>query len=285
MPPKRPESRKMIKSQDYKNEGLLSQDLSVSLIMIKNGYSVIANVHSSSLMYIKAMNRESQIVYIHVDTDTYSYIGDTDMEVLPSGLEIVPDHQVKRAMKYIGNEVGGVAFECSKGVCVSKVGDDGVNVTTQQYVMANSQSNSNVHSNVYPLISLKDIKDDPKTVAVYVDRVTRRLRNGLVDDANIKFDHVWSTISDLTTSITEYSDRLDKLFDDIRGSIQKYEDELEAVGETTFENQIQKETLQKKLRHENDRVMKYVAALNKIGEYQNVLDDLIVNLDLKQLDI
>lgn len=283
MPPKKPETRKMIKSQDYKNESMLSQDLSVSLIMIKSGYSVLSNVHSGSLIYIKAMNRESQTVYICVDTDTYSYIGDTDLEVIPSGLEIIPDHQVKLAMKYIGNEAVGVAFEYSKGICVSRVSDDGVSVTTQHFVLAGASSEGGtvVDSVVYPIVSLRDIKDDPKTVELYVDKVTRRLRNGLVDEANIKFDHMWEKVEELSVRIKDFSDRLDILFDDIRGSIQRYEDELRDIGETTFENHVQKEDLQKKLRHQNDRVMRYVTALNKIGE----IDDLIENLDVKRLDI
>lgn len=150
-------------------------------IVIKNTEGEYTSV------YVKAVNRMGQIVYILLDTDNNPNNIGSDLTLIESKTGNILPYSLKLgAIKMAGMNVSGVAFECDKnGLCVlsNRITDNNIQAVEYNFTFVEEKTPAatvveNYGCNMsYPVVKLSEIKANNNLVTEGSNIVTRKLRN------------------------------------------------------------------------------------------------------------
>jgi len=250
-------------SSKFKNERSMKEELSVPFLLMKYEYAVLNNIMvDDKILYVKAVNPDCNIVYIKIDSDNYNVSSELDIPVEEINAELIPENIILDLVDCIGYEVCGAAFDCKNGICVTNTSDDG-SITKKFYKTKETFGTDLIMG--YPVIKLSELKANPEKINDYVDTVTRRIRNDLVEKSHKEFDSLFVLMEENYTKIKDYSFLLDDIFFNLKEKIETLEEENFDFPEVTIDNYKEKHQIQKNLSELNNKVVQYASEIKKIN--------------------
>ena len=164
----------------------LVSESSADSVLLNNGYTPISRIAVTEESgpkgkYIKAYNKNGQIVYVLLDTQGYVAVDVNDLTSIAATPVTSIPYSTKVGMMECSGMNCGVALECKEGVCtLRRSPTDGTSreetfITAEKRCPSSGLLNGDIVG--YPIVKLSEIRSAPKDALIVADVVTKMIRS------------------------------------------------------------------------------------------------------------
>ncbi len=205
---------------DYTNNHVYQVDLDesnrVENILSDAGYlpldKVITKDDNNMLMcrYIKAMDTSGRTAYIDMDCDGLVSVDPNNMTMTKVSSASVVPYSIKMGAYEAASDVRGVAIVCDGEVCTIQKSSDLSPEETVFSQVGNNGSDGSVgmlpgHPIPYPIVSLSDIKENPRQVACSIKDSHDRMRNVSLGECKKETKYLLEATRNLSDEVSRYN--------------------------------------------------------------------------------
>lgn len=269
----------------------LIQGNSIENFLLTSDYTPVKKViiedekKNKIIRYIKVYNILGQYLYVEIDIEGFAVLEEdkaTRVEVEGDGF--ISDSFKIGALKSLGLEVAGVAFECSDETLVVsklKIQDDEMRVSSVNYSTTNNKEKKNFVA--YPMIRLSEIVN-PKQRDLLLEVVgngTRHLRNQTFEKSSYEFDRMTEALDTLVANFNDLLELRNNYGAILSSSIRAYEMKLKEYLKNppvSDEERLKFQKLQAELRLRNEKVHDLLSASDRVSDRRDVLKNLAQEL-------
>lgn len=270
-------------SLDFDNDQQLKESINLQYILTKNGYTPLTNYmdDEGALVYTKAVDPNSHVVFIAIDDEFFSPVSDDDIDLIPSSIVEDPD-DIENIVELSGYELSGVFFDGGHKFVTVLTGIDGYTHKVDHYRTSVTSVSSGEQYRPYPIVSFKFLKQNSRLIAEYTDRVVVRMKTFLVDTSKKNFMKMTETIHEISEMSDDQCRDIEDVFATLRDKIASLEDDLygecdndpDRQEECMLKVMTDKSNLAKQLMIENEKVMDFVYEVKRMSDLQGKLNDI-----------
>jgi hypothetical protein len=230
----------------------LSSDFSEEAVeksLVSKGWlpvdKIISEDDQGNLMcrYIKAVDPNGRTAYVEMDCEGYVTVDPENMSLVKgSGFSNVPYSVKMGSYESSVPDVNGVAIECDGEVCTMVRGE--TDPVESVYSRVNKSSNSVLKAPIsYPIVSMKALQTDNKTIEENVKRTHDRMRNIMFGQTR----NGRKNLTEATQDLKDEVDRFDKTQNTVASKLYRTVAELEQIRDSYLSSPIRNATEQMKL--------------------------------------
>lgn len=258
--------------------------MSVEDNLISKGYIpihrvIIRNNDTDTVEFIKARSEYGFFVYVEIDDDGYVISKSDSRTYRKYQGVIIPESIKSGSYREIGNNVPGVAIECSRGICLMRQSSTATSRPVETNLVHISELPEESikmedYPIAYPIVKLSEINTNNDLVLTGIVKSTADLRNTAFGDTFDGLKELKDSIDNLDSNVNSFVSNMESLTERTRTTmnrLKKYMADYK-IGTLNDDETRKYRTIVEQLAKGNDLITKMLLASRRVINNKSTID-------------
>lgn len=250
------------------------------------GYKIVNRLVSDTLCYVKAYNPNGHLLYI-VNDSNLNFNRDNSLLMRPSKEVFLPFSLKNGSMKIMSNACYGLLFESTSknggaNITIMKLGPD-FKPVEENYSIYDGESKDVSSVMNYPIISVSDLIEDPKTILLSTEKNISNFRNSYLIDIQLsELERMIDSIGLMGEKMIEFNaireEKTEKL-NELILKLNRWNSNFQRSDIWRDEENRQHNIVYKNLCYRNESATNLLRIIGKVLEVEKQIEEIGKNLD------
>lgn len=254
-------------------------------ILVNLGYKMINKLYTGKNMLAKAYNPNGHMIYI-INDISLNYNSKGMSNIKPTSDNIIPYSLKTGSLNVMNNSCYGILFESvnksSSNITIVRFGSD-LKPVEENFIVESGGDNDAGSVMVYPVISINDLMEDPKTILLNTEKNISNFRNSYLIEIQLEELTKFIDLIDMTRwKFMEFNEVREEVTEKLNTRIlnlNRWNNGFLQSDQTEDEHNKVSSVVYKNLCRRNESATNLLRIIAKVIENQKLLQETIKNLD------